>query len=212
MKNSAAVHEIAHVERPAGRIVEHVAHEDFVAGAEGEDDDAPRESVADHPAQLVDAVDELADHACRPVYKKMGRHHRCRPDIVRLSIICRLRRTARQLGLEHVLVAHLEGGVVAGTSSRRRAWPRRAATRPPGLKNGSASDSLLVSMSQALSCASNTDFGVRRTLTLSLSISFCRSFGVIRHRGPVVGLRSGLDAVLPGSPAGPSASSPTSSC
>ena len=42
-----AVHDKAHVERPARRVVQHIAHEHFVARAERQEQYAPRESVAD---------------------------------------------------------------------------------------------------------------------------------------------------------------------
>ena len=49
-----AIEHVARVERPFGRRAEDIAREDFVAGGEGEDEDAPAEGLADPGADAVD--------------------------------------------------------------------------------------------------------------------------------------------------------------
>ncbi len=75
-----AVHEVAHVERPGCGVVQDVAHEHLVRGAEGEDDQAPCEGVPDRPAQEVYAVDESVDHRLSRMGRKMGRRSTHRPS------------------------------------------------------------------------------------------------------------------------------------
>ena len=43
----------------AGGVVEHVAHENFVGGAQRQDDDAPGEGMADGHAEAVDAEQKV---------------------------------------------------------------------------------------------------------------------------------------------------------
>ena len=78
-----AVHQVAHVERPAGGLVQDVAHEHLVRGAEGEDHQAPGEGVPDGPAQQVDAVDEAVNHGHGPsaTSRKWGGARRTAPVV-----------------------------------------------------------------------------------------------------------------------------------
>jgi hypothetical protein len=56
----------AHIERPNSWRIEYVAHENFVTGGEGQDNNAPGKGFAEPGAQAINKIKSTSHHGLEP--------------------------------------------------------------------------------------------------------------------------------------------------
>ena len=194
-----AVEHVAGVERPLGRRQEQVAHEHFVAGGEGENEDAPAGGLADPGADLVD--DEAIIGSCSPRAAQPPRSRLLRRNETQaasLSTTARARHRPRgprscRRSAEEVLVGLLQSRAVV----RLLLWKyRRGALHPRLLRIDDLLEERIlclllrsITLSQACSCALSTLSGVLMHLHAALlDLLEILRIAVMRH-GELVGGR-----------------------